>query len=260
MGKLDLAKLKAEVEQLMSKGKTPDAANKLQGAFNNKDLTPNDYQEFGAIMRDAIVKDPAGFMEKGYVLFDRTVRPRNPAKLSDFEKFFVENFCKLPGEEFAVVFDGWVETGKSQINGNVFVSNYRIVATGVQEAKGAGVSGGGMFAFLSLINLGTYAYNKAIMDQIAKTVASGANVNMVNFGVIYPIKGCYEVSQESKGFGVKNPNRVKYKVDVPFTNKKGKEEIADLTVSVIPNRDWKSPEMADILGKVEKALKAVAKA
>lgn len=259
MGKLDLVKLKAEVEQLMSKGKTPNAANSLQSAFNNRDLGPNEYQQFGEIMRDAIVKDPAGFMEKGYILFDKMIRPRNPAKLSDFEKFFVQNFCKLPSEEFTVIFDGWVETGKSWIAGNVFVSNYRIIATGVQEAKGAGVSGSGMFAFLSIINLGSYLYNKAIMDQIAKSVA-GASEKMVNFGVIYPTKGCYEVGQESKGFGIKSPNRVKYKVDVPFTNKKGKEEVADLTITVIPNIDWKNPEMANILGKVETALKAVAKA
>ncbi|MEX2680001.1 MAG: hypothetical protein Q6373_000235 [Candidatus Sigynarchaeota archaeon] len=259
MGKLDLAKLKAEVDQEMSKGKAPNAANKLQGAFNNKDLTSADFQQFGEILRDCIVKDPESFMEKGYILFDKMTRPRNAAKLSEFEKFFVQNFCKLPGEEFSVIFDGWVETGKSWINGNVFVSNMRIIATGVQEAKGAGVSGGGMFAFLSMINLGSYLYNKAIMDQIAKSV-SGASGTFIPFGVIYPIKGCYEVAQESKGFGVKNPNRVKYKIDVPFTNKKGKEEIADMTISVIPNRDWKSPEMAEILGKVEATLKSVAKA
>nr|MDO8116250.1 hypothetical protein [Candidatus Sigynarchaeota archaeon] len=258
MGKLDMSKLKAEVESEMSKGKTPNAANKLQAAVNSRDLGPSEFQAFGEIMRDAIVKDPAGFMEKGYILFDKMVRPRYPDKLSDFEKFFVENFCKLPGEEFAAIFDGWVETGKSQINGNVFVSNFRIIATGVQEAKGAGVSGSGMFAFLSLINLGTYQYNKSIMDQVAKAVAG--NFTMINFGVFYPIKGCYEVAKESKGFGVKNPNRVKYKVDVPFKNKKGQDEVADLTVSVIPNRDWKSPEMADLLGKVEATLKKVAKA
>jgi hypothetical protein len=257
MGKLDLAKLKEEVDKEMSKGKAPNAANKLQAAFNSKDLGPSEYQKFGEILRDCIVKDPASFMEKGYILFDKMIRPRNGAKLSDFEKFFVENFCKLPGEEFVSVFAGWVETGKSQINGNVFVSNLRIIATGVQEAKGAGVSGSGMFAFLSMINLGSYLYNKAIMEQIAKSVAGATN--FIPFGAIYPIKDCYEVEQSSKGFGVKNPNRVTYKVDVPFKNKKGKEEVADLTVSIIPNLDWKQPEMAEVLGKVEEALKAVAK-
>jgi len=257
MGKLDLDKLKAEVDQEMSKGKGPNAANKLQGAFNNKDLTPNEYQKFGEILRDCIVKDPESFMEKGYVLFDKMVRPRNGAKLAEFEKFFVQNFCKLPGEEFEVIFDGVVESGKSTNTGQVFVSNMRIIATGVQEAKQANVSGG----FLSFIAMGSYLYNKSIMEQVMKSVNAAAG-QFIPFGVIYPIKNCFGVEQASKGFGVKAPNRVKYNVDVTYVNKKGKEETSTLEMVVYPllANDWKNPQMAEILGKVEAALKKVAKA
>ena len=60
------------------------------------------------------------------------------------------------------------------IKGNIFVSNYRIIATGVQEAKKARVSGGGMFAFLSMIQLGSYLYNKSIMEQISKSITEGS--------------------------------------------------------------------------------------
>lgn len=257
MGKLDLAKLKAEVDQEMSKGKGPNAANKLQGAFNNKDLTPTEYQQFGEILRDCIVKDPESFMEKGYILFDKMVRPRNGAKLTEFEKFFVQNFCKLPGEEFSIIFDGVVESGKSINTGSIFVSNMRIISTGVQEAKQANVSGG----FLSFIAMGSYLYNKSIMEQVMKSVNAGAG-SFIPFGVIYPIKNCYDVKQASKGFGVKSPNRVQFNVDVTFTNKKGKEETSALDMVVYPllKDDWKNPEMAKILGQVEAALKKVAKA
>jgi hypothetical protein len=75
--------------------------------------------------------------------------------------------------------------------------------------------------------------------------------------VIYPIKNCYEIAQVAKGFKNKTNDRVKYKVDVPFTNKKGKEEIADLEVSLIV--EIKNPDLASLLGKVEQALKKVAK-
>jgi hypothetical protein len=108
------------------------------------------------------------------------MRARRADKLAEFERFFVQNFCKLPGEEFAVVCDGWVETGKSVIKGQVFVSDLRIIATGVQEAKKARVSGGGVFAFLSLIQLGSYMYNKSIMEQITKGITEG--FTMVNYG------------------------------------------------------------------------------
>ncbi len=252
---VDLAKLKTEVIDLMKKGKSGDVGKKLMDAFGKIDSSQ--YQTFGEAMKEAIMVDPQAFSEKAYILFDKMMRAKNPGKLSEYEKFFVQNFCKLPGEEFAVIADGWVETGKSQIAGNIFVSNFRIIATGVQEAKAARVSGGGMFAFLSMIQLGSYAYNKSIMDQISKSLIGGS-ATMVNYGVMYPIKGCYAIEQEAKGFRAKINDRVNYKIDVPYKDKKGKEEIADLSVSVIININ--NPEIASLLGKIEQILKANAKA
>jgi hypothetical protein len=255
MGKVDLEKLRREVMEKMNQGKSGDVGKKLMDAFRKIDRS--EFQAFGEIMKDAILVDPALFSEKAYILFDKIMRARDPSKLSEYEIFFVENFCKLPGEEFAVIADGWVETGKSVIKGNVFVSNYRVIATGVQEAKKARVSGGGMFAFLSLIQLGSYMYNKSIMEQITSSIA-GESVQMVNYGVLYPIKGGYEIEQEAKGFRAKINDRVNYKVDVPYTNKKGNQEIADLEVSIVININ--NPEIAPLLNKVEEIVRANAKA
>ena len=110
-----------------------------------------------------------------------------------------------------------------------------------------------MFAFLSLIQLGSYMYNKSIMDQVTKGVTDGS-VSMVNYGVMYPIKGGYNIEQEAKGFRAKVNDRVNYTVDVPYTNKKGQEEVADLHVSVIIN--IKNPEITPLLNKVEEIVRA----
>jgi len=255
MGGVDLAKLKIEVVELMKKGKSGDAGKKLMDAFGKID--ESQFQPFGEAMKEAIMVDPQAFSEKAYILFDKITRARNPGKLSDYEKFFVQNFCKLPGEEFAVIADGWVETGKSQVAGNIFVSNFRVIVTGAQEAKAARVSGGGAFAFLSVIQMGSYLANKSIMDQIASSIAGGSGA-MVNYGYMYPIKGCYAIEQEAKGFRAKVPDRVNYKIDVPYKDNKGKEGVADLSVSVIIN--IKNPEIATLLNKIEEILKANAKA
>ena len=252
---VDLAKLKIEVVELMKKGKSGDVGKKLMDAFGKIDSSQD--QPFGEAMKEAIMVDPQAFSEKAYILFDKMMRAKNPSKLSEYEKFFVQNFCRLPGEEFAVIADGWVETGKSQIAGNILLSNFRIIATGVQEAKAARVSGGGMFAFLSMIQLGSYLYNKSIMDQISKSL-TGGSVTMVNYGVMYPIKDCYAIEQEAKGFRAKINDRVNYKIDVPYKDKKGKEEIADLSVSVIININ--NPEIAFLLNKIEQILRANARA
>ena len=252
---VDLVKLQNEVVELMNKGKSGNVGKKLMDAFRKIDSSQ--YQAFGEAVKAAIMVDPQAFSEKAYILFDKMMRAKDPSKLSEFEIFFVQNFCKLPGEEFAVIADGWVETGKSSIKGNIFVSNYRIIATGVQEAKKARVSGGGMFAFLSLIQLGSYMYNKSIMEEITKSIA-GESVSMVNYGVLYPIKGGYNIEQEAKGFRAKVNDRVNFTVDVPYTNKKGQEEIADLHVSVVIN--IKNPEIETLLNKVEEIVRSNAKA
>ncbi|MFX1369977.1 MAG: hypothetical protein ACFFAY_15395 [Promethearchaeota archaeon] len=256
MGKVDLEKLRREVMENMNKGKSGDVGKKLMDAFRKIDRS--EFHAFGEIMKDAILVDPALFSEKAYVLFDKIMRARDPSKLSEYEIFFVENFCKLPGEEFAVIAnDSWVETGKSVIKGNVFVSNYRVIATGVQEAKKARVSGGGVFAFLSLIQLGSYMYNKSIMEQITKSIAA-EGVQMVNYGVLYPVKGGYEIEQEAKGFRAKQNDRVNYKVDVPYVDKKGNQQLADLDVSIVVN--IKDPEIQAKLDKIEEIVRANAKA
>jgi hypothetical protein len=126
----------------------------------------------------------------------------------------------------------------------------------VQEAKKARVSGGGVFAFLSLIQLGSYMYNKSIMEQITKGITEG--FTMVNYGVLYPIRGGYKIEQEAKGFRAKQNDRVNFQVDVPYKNKKGQEEIADIDVSVVVN--IKDPDIQTKLDKVEGIVRAHAKA
>ena len=237
----------------MNKGKSGDVGNELRKAFEK--IETSEFQTFGEIMKDAILIDPAMFSEKAYILFDKMMRARRADKLAEFERYFVQNFCKLPGEEFSVVCDGWVETGKSVIKGQVFVSDHRIIATGVQEAKKARVSGGGVFAFLSLIQLGSYAYNKSIMEQITKGIAEG--FTMVNYGVLYPIRSGYNIEQEAKGFRAKQNDRVNFQVDVPYTNKKGQQEIADVDVSVVVN--IKDPDIQTKLDKIEAIVRAHAK-
>ena len=251
---VDFDKLRQKVLELMNKGKSGNVGKELMDAFRKIDSS--EFHVFGEVMKDAIMVDPAAFSEKAYILFDKMMRAKDPSKLSEYEKYFVQNFCKLPGEEFAIIADGWVETGKSSIKGNIFVSNYRIIATGVQEAKAARVSGGGMFAFLSMIQLGSYMYNKSIMDQISSSIAGGSGT-MVNYGVMYPIKGGYNIEQEAKGFRAKVNDRVNYKVDVPYKDKKGKDEIADLSVSVVININ--NPEITPLLNKVEEIVRANAK-
>ncbi len=52
-------------------------------------------------------------------------------------------------------------------------------------------------------------------------------------------------------------DRVNYQVDVPYKNKKGEDEIADIDVSVVVN--IKDPEIQTKLDKIEAIVRANAK-
>ena len=130
----------------------------------------------------------------------------------------------------------------------LYVSNYRIIASGKKEIKQARLSGMG----LEFIRLGSYAVHKSVSDSIAKSVAADMKAsNILNYGHIYPIKDNYDVEEKKIKKGV-----VKYKVDVPFTDKKGKPKVSNMNVTVIvkkgSNMDEDIAKVADLINKNSK--------
>ena len=98
----------------------------------------------GEIFKDIIQADVEQFNDKIYKGFMFMASARYGAKLVDFEKHFIENFCKLLGEEFVVIAEGWLRDDSSEITGMLYASNYRIIASGKKEIKQARVSGMGL--------------------------------------------------------------------------------------------------------------------
>ena len=214
----------------------------MLGGF--KKLEPTDYDVVGEIFKAIIQADVEQFNEKIYKGFMFMASARYGTKLVDFEKHFIENFCKLPGEEFLVIAEGWLRDDSSEITGMLYVSNYRIIASGKKEIKQARVSGMG----LEFIRLGSYAAHKSVSDSIAKSVAADMEAsNILNYGHIYPIKDNYDVEEKKIKKGV-----IKYKVDIPFTDKKGKPKVTNMNVTVIVK---KGPNMDEDIAKVAELLK-----
>jgi hypothetical protein len=239
--------LKSEILDLIAKKKHGNVVKKLLGGF--KKLEPSNYDGMSEIFKAIIQADVEQFNDKIYKGFMFMASAKYGAKLIDFEKYFIENFCKLPGEEFKVVAEGWLQDGNSEITGMLYVSNYRIISSGKKEIKQARLSGMG----LEFIRLGSYAVHKSVSDSIAKSIAADMEAsNILNYGFIYPIKDNYDIEEKKIKKGV-----IKYKVDVPFTDKKGKSKVSDMNVTVIikkgPNMDGDIAKVAEILKKNSKS-------
>ena len=242
MAPTDFTALKGEILDLIANKKHGNVVKKLLGGF--KKLEPSDYDAMGEIFKAIIQADLEQFNEKIYKGFMFMASARYGAKLVDFEKHFIENFCKLPGEEFIVVAEGWLQDDNSEITGMLYVSNYRIIASGKKEIKQARLSGMG----LEFIRLGSYAVHKSVSDSIAKSIATDMEASSIlNYGHIYPFNDNYDIVEKKIKKGV-----IKYKVDVPFTGKKGKPQVSNMNVTVIVK---KGPNMDVDIAKVAKLLK-----
>jgi len=242
MAPTDYAALKAEILELVANKKHGNVVKKLLGGF--KKLEPSDYDAMGEIFKAIIETDLEQFNDKIYKGFMFMASAKYGPKLLEWENHFMENFCKLPGEDYIVVAEGWLQDGNSEVTGMLYVSNYRIVATGKKEIKQARLSGMG----LEFIRLGSYAVHKSISDSIAKSVAADMEAsNILNYGHIYPIKDNYDIEEKKIKKGV-----VKYKVDVPFTDKKGNPKVSDMEVTVIVK---KGSNMDEDIAKVAEILK-----
>ena len=242
MAPTDFTALKGEILDLIANKKHGNVVKKLLGGF--KKLESSDYDAMGEIFKAIIQADVEQFNEKIYKGFMFMASARYGAKLVNFEKYFIENFCKLPGEEFIIVAEGWLQDGNSEITGMLYVSNYRIIASGKKEIKQARLSGMG----LEFIRLGSYAVHKSVSDSIAKSVAANMEAsNILNYGHIYPIKDNYDIGEKKIKKGV-----ITYIVDVPFTDKKGKPKVSNMNVTVIVK---KGPNMDEDIAKVAELLK-----
>ena len=242
MAPTDFTALKGEILDLIANKKHGNVVKKLLGGF--KKLEPSDYDAMGEIFKAIIQADLEQFNEKIYKGFMFMASARYGAKLVDFEKHFIENFCKLPGEEFIVVAEGWLQDGNSEITGMLYVSNYRIIASGKKEIKQARLSGMG----LEFIRLGSYAVHKSVSDSIAKSVATDMEAsNILNCF-------CSKLDFLNFSLNLKKIKKgvIKYKVDVPFTGKKGKPQVSNMNVTVIVK---KGPNMDEDIAKVAELLK-----
>ena len=247
MAPTDFTALKGEILDFIANKKHGNVVKKLLGGF--KKLEPSDYDAMGEIFKAIIQADVEQFNEKIYKGFMFMASARYGAKLVDFEKHFIENFCKLPGEEFVVVAEGWLQDGNSEITGMLYVTNYRIIASGKKEIKQARLSGMG----LEFIRLGSYAVHKSVSDSISKSVAADMEASSIlNYGHIYPFKDNYDIEEKKIKKGV-----IKYVVDVPFTDKKGKPQVSNMNVTLIikkgPNMDEDIAKVAELLKKNSKS-------
>ena len=179
------------------------------------------------------------FMQKMYPkLIKKLGNLSSSLNLSELEKYILEKYSFFSGELLLTSFNGKVVQKDTQVNGRVYLTNYRIIAQGkfgptpgsTMAAAGAGSSMGGQSGTNIGMAIGLNDYiQKRVQKQLQNVMAQSSLQNNPCFGYQYPIMDTYNVYRKKKN--------VKYRVNIEF-EKHGKIKRKTLKMSIVPKKTF----------------------
>lgn len=238
-----LLDIKNKIFELMDQGKYRKSAKILEDAFHRIDHT--NLSEFGDLIVELVRKDPESFTEKIYVWFEFLFRKSPQEKLYELDKYIIENYGLIKGENVLDSFYGSLADNYRQISGRVFLTNLRIIASGHTIPKSKTSGSKSLIGTASLIRKGLIhvAIGKAIRKTLNKDIDE---LELLPYAYYYPIYNAYKVKRGKSG--------VTYHLNIDYERKgKTKTEKLDIIVSIA--KKIKDPSRkTEILNKFENLL------
>ena len=194
------------------------------------------------LIGELLVENSEYFMQKAYPkLYKKLSYLSSSIDLSELEKFILEKYSFFSGESLLTSFNGKVIQKDTQVNGRVYLTNYRIIAQGkfgptpgsTFAAIGAGSSTGGQTSSNVAFTMGLNDYiQKRVQKQLQNYMDQKALQNNPCFGYQYPIIDTYNISHNKKD--------VRYRVNIEF-EKYGKTKRKTLKIRIIPKQKFNEP-------------------
>ncbi|MHA1337759.1 MAG: hypothetical protein ACTSW3_04065 [Promethearchaeota archaeon] len=234
--------LKNYLDPLFHEKKHVDMARTLANYF--KTTGKNNIQEFGDLIVELAKKDMDFFIEKLYPAIQIQMKKLPINEKFDVEKYIINNYCLYPREKIIETFTGRIIDSHKILKGIIFLTNYRIIASGDVEYKKSMAPG----LIGTVLDVKKFAMNRAITIYIQKKLNEEiAEKNILTYGYVYPINNIFSIYKSKKA--------VNYKFYLEY-ERKGKFEKKLFIVSITPNKDKKNPQLQqNIITKIEEFLK-----
>ncbi|MFW9930421.1 MAG: hypothetical protein ACFFD1_13585 [Candidatus Thorarchaeota archaeon] len=167
--------------------------------------------------------------------------------LIDMEKYILNNYCFLEGEEIISIINGVLADKKTVTLGRIYLTNYRIIVSGKQTVRSA-QSGMRQGIVETLIRSGVTRHRKAVRKAITQAFRKDLKEwNIGEWGYYFPI---YKARNIKRG-----KNSISYAIDVE-TEKKPinlKIKITPQKLSGQPKRDFQEQKI-EALSQIEDLL------
>ncbi|MBN2150065.1 MAG: hypothetical protein JW839_01340 [Candidatus Lokiarchaeota archaeon] len=143
--------------------------------------------------------DPTFFMEVIYLDVQNQLKKAAPPDLFTMDRTLIERFCLFPGETIVGESYASVEENFGQIKpGRVFVTPYRIIASGYKkiQTKGLGAAVGAFAAVRIALDM-----SRKIKNAVARQFG---NQERIMYGFVYPVKNSIKLKRSGSALSYRN--------------------------------------------------------
>jgi len=207
------------------------------------------YEQKLDLLGELTIKDSEYFIETIYPGIDNRLKSTTITGLIKRDEHMLKKYCFLEGEEIKTTFIGNIMDKKTTTSGRIHLSNYRILACGVQITRSAQKQVGRSSIVGALVRSGITHHRKAIRKAINKAFRNDLDEwNLGEWGYYFPIYNARNIKRGNKS--------VSYAIDVE-TEKKP----ITLKITITPTRVKKQPkdqfqeQKEEVLNQVEDSLK-----
>ena len=207
------------------------------------------YEQKLDLLGELTIKDSEYFIETIYPGIDNRLKSTTITGLIKRDEHMLKKYCFLEGEDIKTTFIGTIMDKKTTTSGRIHLTNYRILACGVQITRSAQKQVGRSSIVGALVRSGITHHRKAIRKAINKAFRNDLDEwNLGEWGYYFPIYNARNIKRGNKS--------VSYAIDVE-TEKKP----ITLKITITPTRVKKQPkdqfqeQKEEVLNQVEDLLK-----
>lgn len=188
---IQITEIEKDIFKYIERGKYRKPATLLSDLLNRLEITQID--SFVDLLSRVLKTEKGPKIARAFNSLNRGIK--NKSKLYEIELIFIKKHLLIDGEHLIDSFFGTLGSGFEIVKGRIFLTNYRIIASGFQKQK-ANPQSGGLATPKSVVSLvATLAKDVKVSknyDKFLKAIRKSMNygfysVNRIQYGSYYPL-------------------------------------------------------------------------
>jgi len=255
---IQITEIEKDIFEYREKGKYRKSAALLSDLLERLEITQID--SFVDMLSRVLKTEKVPKIARGFNNLNRKIKDKN--KLYEIELRFIEKHLLIDGERLIDSFFGTLESGFETVKGRIFLTNYRIIASGFQKEKAPPQSGGPRIQTPGKISLVTnlakgykdykdYKNYDRFLNMIRYSLNYGFySVNQIQYGAYYPLSYTNEIDVSTRSIKFS----ITYKLDYERVFSSNKIQITRKRLSNEPHEEFQA-NLAKSYELIEKTLK-----